>query len=472
VPLAYLKGQHRVVFRVTARGSKLPPGMPDHCTLTFQQRVLAQGTGPEGAYVDLEIRTVLPATIDIRAPYPVDPASFPDSLRSYLREPGTRSERDAVDRLFDRISESRQSAYQDEMVGKVLGWVVNHVEYDSSTSADQNPQAVIQRLTATCAGFSELSVALLRRAGMPARRVGCVVPPDCGWGKLGRGGRHAFIEVYYPDVGWIPSDPLRSFHFVDPFHLVTRVSGRGTLGYETLDFRLLEDDDSMQLAVLFTEPSLLRWSAVLRDAVPDTALWAPFTFRHRRLDGSFVHVGALGDQVISSPDGRREFRWIWGDREIFDAANNYRMVEAATPWYPPRIVQREGRDGQYRFFPDGRREFAYRDGALEIRLPDGTRTFRSAPGGGYEKTTMPDGREETRFADGIRVIRTPDGSEQVSYPNGDQKLIGTDGTETYLFASGDKQTTWPDGRQYLEWANGARQTRTPEGDLKVERRPD
>lgn len=471
--LAYLRGQHRVVFRVTARGSDVPPAMPEHCTLTYAQRVLARGVGPDGAYIDLEVRTTIPASIDTRMPYPIEPSSLPDSLRPYLERPGTRSERVAVDQLFQRISESWRPSYQDEMAGKILEWLVTHVEYDSSTTMDQDPLAVMQRQTATCAGFAELSVALLRRAGIPARRIGCVIPPDCGWGRLGRGGRHAFIEIYYSDVGWLPSDPLRSFHFVDPFHLVTRINGRGVpLGYETLDFKLLEDESSMQLAVLFSEPSLLRWSALLRSAPPDTCTWAPYTFRHRRLDGSFVSVGVLGDQVISSRDGRREFRWVWGDREIFDSANNYRLVEAVTPWYPPRIVQREARDGRYRFFPDGRREFAYPSGALEVRFPDGTRSFRSAPRDGYEKITGPDGREETRFADGIRVIRASDGSEQVSYPNGDRKLTGTDGTETYLFAGGDKQTTYRDGRQCIEWANGARQTRTPAGDLKVEQRTD
>jgi hypothetical protein len=471
--LAYIRGQHRVVFRVTARGSNIPPAMPGHCTLTYTQRILARGISPEGAYIDLEVRTILPASIDTRVPYPVELSSLPDSLPPYLKGSETRSERVAVDQLLDRISESWRPTYQDEMVEKILGWVVNHVAYDSSTTVDQSPQAVMQRQSAGCAGYAELTIALLRRAGIPARRMGCVIPPDCGWGELGRGGRHAFIEIYYSDVGWLPSDPLRSFHFVDPFHLVTRINGQGvSLGRETLDFKLLEDDGSMQLAALFREPDLLRWSAILRDAGPDTCLWVPYTFRHRRQDGSFVHVGALGDQVISSRDGRREFLWVWGDREIFDSANNHRFVEAEVPWYPPRMVQREARNGRYRFFPDGRREFADQGGAVEIRYSDGTRKFRSAPRDGYERFTGPDGREEIRFADGILVVRALDGSEQVSYPNGDRKLTGADGTQTYFFSNGDKQTTHPDGGQCYEWANGARQTRTSRGDLTVERRPD
>jgi hypothetical protein len=473
LPLAYLRGQHRVVFRVIARGSDTPPPMPDHCTLTFTQRVLAHGTGPEGAYVDLEVRTVLPASIETRIPYPINPGSLPDSIRSYLKGTETRRDRAALDELLASISATWRPYFQDEMAGKLLAWVVNHVKYDSTTALDQSPQAVLQRQSGSCAGFAELTVALLRRAGIPARRMGCVVPPDCGWGQLGRGGRHAFIEIYYADVGWLPSDPLRSLHFVDPFHLVTRIFGRGaSLGYDTLDFLLLEDSDSMQLAALLEEPGVLRWSAVLRSAGPDTCTWVPYAFRHRRLDGSFVHVGVTGDRVISFRDGRREFAWVWGDRETYDAANNYRFVEAEAPWHPRRIVQRDMRDGRYRFFPDGRRELAYQNGALEIRYPDGTRTFRSTAAEGYEKTTAPDGREEIRFANGTRSVRAADGSEQVDFPNGDRKLTLADGTETYFFSNGDKQTTFRDGSQSIEWANGARQTRTSGGMLTVERRPD
>lgn len=473
VPLAYLRGQHRVVFRVTARGSQTPPAMPEHCTLTYAQRVLTKGTSPQGAYVDLETRSTLPASIDTHVPYPVDRGSLPESLRTYLQEPKARAERVAVGRLLDRIIEARPPAYQDEMVEKILGWVVNNVEYDSSTAIDQTPLAVMQRQTASCAGYAELTVALLREAGIPARRMGCVIPPDCGWGKLGRGGRHAFIETYYSDVGWLSSDPLRSFHFVDPFHLVTRIEGRGpSLGYETLDFKLLEDDGAVQLAALYREPELLRLSAVLRTAGPDTCAWVPYTFRHRRLDGSFVYVGAQGDQVISSRDGRREFIWVWGDREIYDADNHRRFVAAETPWYPPRIVRREARNGWFRFFPDGRREFASTSGAVETRYPDGTRQFRSAPKDGYEKTTAPDGTEDIVFATGIRVIRTPDGGELAGFPNGDRKQTAPDGTQIYFFANGDKQTTYPDGGQLTEWANGTRQTRTPRGETTVERGTD
>ena len=39
------------------------------------------------------------------------------------------------------------------------------------------------------------------------------------------GGYHAYLEIYYPDTGWVFSDAEHSHHFVDPFHIVLRLDG-------------------------------------------------------------------------------------------------------------------------------------------------------------------------------------------------------------------------------------------------------
>lgn len=416
---AYLRGHHRVLFRVTARGSDIPPPLLDHCTLTFAQRVLARGQAPGGAYVDLEVRTSLPPAIATRVSYPLDGRLLPDSVRPYLRGSETRGERALLERLLDRIGEPGSPAYEDEKVEEIVDWVVRHVAYDSTTALDQSPLAVLERRRATCAGYAELSIALLRLAGIPARRIGCVIPPDCGWGRLGRGGRHAYIETFYPDVGWLATDPLRSYHFVDPFHLVTRVDVRGVaLGYDTLDFELLEDDAVMQFAPLVEAPEHLRYSPVLREAERPVDLWVPYQFRHRRPDGAFVHVSVRGDQVVSSRDGCRET--------------------------------------------------TYHTGETEMREPDGTRRYRFPSGGGSEMIDRPDGSRETLFADGTRILSASDGTEEVHYANGDHRSTRSDGTVVYLFAGGDRKTTWPDGTQLIEWTNGARELRPPPGAMKVD----
>ena len=79
-----------------------------------------------------------------------------------------------------------------------------------------------------CSNAAHLSAALLRAAGIPARVVGGTtldkqlkVPMD-GVRSLvqtmGQGG-HAWIEVYFPDLGWLSYDPKQSKQFTSTRHV-------------------------------------------------------------------------------------------------------------------------------------------------------------------------------------------------------------------------------------------------------------
>jgi hypothetical protein len=106
-----------------------------------------------------------------------------------------------------------------EAVSRVLGWVAANVRYELDRAADQSPLAVLERRRAYCTGVARLSVALLAALDIPAREVaGWVAPAGDGAGIAG-GGFHRWIEVYYPDRGWVFSDPLLSHHFVPATYL-------------------------------------------------------------------------------------------------------------------------------------------------------------------------------------------------------------------------------------------------------------
>lgn len=78
-----------------------------------------------------------------------------------------------------------------------------------------------------CQGYAHLSLALLRAVGIPARVAvgitlskGWQVPTEGGALVMKSGtGRHAWIEVFYPDVGWIPFDPQATHLFVSLYHI-------------------------------------------------------------------------------------------------------------------------------------------------------------------------------------------------------------------------------------------------------------
>ena len=63
---------------------------------------------------------------------------------------------------------------------------------------------------AYCVGFAELAVDLLRRVGISARTVQGILRTDPGadgYEAAIGGVYHRWIEVYYPDRGYVFSDP-------------------------------------------------------------------------------------------------------------------------------------------------------------------------------------------------------------------------------------------------------------------------
>lgn len=112
-----------------------------------------------------------------------------------------------------------------DAVSRVLSWVARNIRYELDRDASQAPEEVVERRSAYCTGIARLTVALLDRLAIEAREVSGYVFSD---DVVDSGGYHRWIEVLYPDVGWVFSDPLHSHHFV-PANYVR-------LDSETLDF--------------------------------------------------------------------------------------------------------------------------------------------------------------------------------------------------------------------------------------------
>ena len=123
-------------------------------------------------------------------------------------------------------------------VSSVLGWVVHNVVTDETAALvpttpaaeegekggegeaeplSQEPAAVIARGSGDAGGIARLTVELLRAVGIEARTVrGRVVgKPEVG----GPWGPHTWVEVRYPDAGWVFSDPLHHHHYVPATYL-------------------------------------------------------------------------------------------------------------------------------------------------------------------------------------------------------------------------------------------------------------
>jgi len=109
-----------------------------------------------------------------------------------------------------------------EAASRILGWVSQNLVYDLDRGESQAPGEVLRRRTAYCTGFARLTVALLEEIGIEAREVpGLVLPETVG--ALPE--FHRWIEIRYPDVGWVFSDPLATHNYV-PATYVPLADGR------------------------------------------------------------------------------------------------------------------------------------------------------------------------------------------------------------------------------------------------------
>lgn len=139
-----------------------------------------------------------------------------------------REPEDPLARLALRVTTGSKN--QIEAASRLLNWVARNIEYSLDRDAPQAAAAVLERRSGYCTGISRLTVALLQSAGIEAREVagyvfGRTAAPISGF--MPAEGYHRWIEIHYPDVGWVFSDPLTSHNWVPANYL--------RLGSEQLD---------------------------------------------------------------------------------------------------------------------------------------------------------------------------------------------------------------------------------------------
>lgn len=158
------------------------------------------------------------AVIETQAPFPL--AGTAAELRDYL-QPTEQVQADHPRIRALARDLTRGVTTQFDAVQRLVSWVVDHLAY-------VNPPVQYDALYAldtgkgNCQNYSHLSAALLRAAGIPVRIVNGMTlnrPFDVRWEegvmtfKMGQG-RHSWVEVWFPDLGWTPFDPQNSVLFV------------------------------------------------------------------------------------------------------------------------------------------------------------------------------------------------------------------------------------------------------------------
>jgi protein-glutamine gamma-glutamyltransferase len=151
----------------------------------------------------------------------VAPSTAADALAPDLQLPADLPERDV--RLARRITSGAATEY--DAVLAVQRWLGTHTVYDLGVPSD--PPGVdavdhflFERRRGFCEHIASAMAVLLRSVGVPTRFVTGFGPgernPLTGYFEVRESDAHAWVEVLYPGVGWVPYDPTFGVPPADP----------------------------------------------------------------------------------------------------------------------------------------------------------------------------------------------------------------------------------------------------------------
>jgi transglutaminase-like putative cysteine protease len=152
------------------------------------------------------------------APFPV--RGYSEEIGQYLES--TEQVKSSSEQIREKALELTAGATTEyDAVQRIFSWVVDHMQY---VLTPQHYDADYSFLSGkgNCQNYSHLAAALMRASGIPVRIVNGITldrPYDIELEdfyhirKMGQG-RHSWIEVFFPDLGWVPFDPQATEFFV------------------------------------------------------------------------------------------------------------------------------------------------------------------------------------------------------------------------------------------------------------------
>lgn len=164
------------------------------------------------------------SAMESKAPFPLNPIHKSDLL--YLKPTGmVQSNAPEIASLSKKLTAGVTTEY--EAVTAILNYVIDNVKY-TYNPPQYDALYTLKTRSGNCQNFAHLSMALLRAAGIPARIVGGISLKQ-SWKipvgnnnflvqSMGQGG-HAWMEIYFPDLGWLSYDPQQSKQFTSSRHI-------------------------------------------------------------------------------------------------------------------------------------------------------------------------------------------------------------------------------------------------------------
>ncbi|WP_277057500.1 transglutaminase-like domain-containing protein [Trichlorobacter lovleyi] len=168
------------------------------------------------------VRTQL-TSLESKTPFPLGSLASRESL--YLQHTEMVQGDAEIKSLARQLTSGVKNEY--EAVSAIINWVTDNIKY-TFNPPQYDASYTLSTRSGNCQNFAHLSIALLRSVGIPARIVGGITLKE-GWKvpidaknsivqSMGQGG-HAWLEVYFPDLGWLPYDPQQSRQFTSSRHI-------------------------------------------------------------------------------------------------------------------------------------------------------------------------------------------------------------------------------------------------------------
>ena len=220
-----LSGKHTIIYDIVN-----PLGvefLPNYANNSYSQKVLQQDEFSKRVIIEVNL-----SPLQSRAAFPIPSQQISFQMRSFLNpERNIPVNEEGIAAQARRLVQNTRTV--PEAASVLLNWIVDNFTYDAGPNTPQDGRSTFYNKRGSCVGYTNLVIAMLRSVGIPARYVHGYLPPGYDWGiskkywgvQISGGGYHAWVEVYYPDIGWTFSDLLHSKNFVDPFHILRYTDG-------------------------------------------------------------------------------------------------------------------------------------------------------------------------------------------------------------------------------------------------------
>lgn len=218
-------GTHKVILDIVAADWEKHPveKLPNYSNRSFSQKVISKDEYSTRLLIEVKMEP-----LGSSAPFPI--SNLAANMREFVKpENMIQSDNPAMVQKARQLTAGASTVA--DAVEAISNFVHDHITY--TIPVPQDALAVFNSGKGSCQGYTRLTIAMCRAAGIPARYAHGYLVPGEDWGarverfgvKTNGGGFHAWLEVYYPDAGWAFTDGEYTKNYVDPYHVVRWIDG-------------------------------------------------------------------------------------------------------------------------------------------------------------------------------------------------------------------------------------------------------